>query len=163
MPRMTASSPTRISVVVRVRPGVVDGARDDLGGPWSPPMASTATRTAGAVLVRWAARPGCVTASAGGVVGGLLQLDRETALVIATVRADVMWQLHLVAVRALFEGGTLMARWARRSPWRACDTRRLGTPMRLTGSFGHRGRDALIWFGRVSAALEGGCTTDGGV
>ena len=31
--------------VLGVRAGVGDGARDDLGGPWSPPIASTATRT----------------------------------------------------------------------------------------------------------------------
>src|SRR6476469_10768624 len=71
-------------------------------GPWSPPIASTATRTpvpveaAGSVTL-------CDSASARGVVGGWLQLDREAALVVAAVRADVVRQLHLVAVRALLE------------------------------------------------------------
>jgi hypothetical protein len=45
-----------------------------------------------------------LTASARGVVdGGWLQLDRETAVVVAAVRADVVRQLHLVTVRALLE------------------------------------------------------------
>ena len=90
--------------VLRMRPSawsMAPGTTSD--GPWSPPIASTATRTPAR---SWSAGrgPGCVTASAGGVVGGgWLQLDREAALVVATVRADVMRQLHLVAVRALLE------------------------------------------------------------
>jgi len=45
-----------------------------------------------------------VTASARGVVdGGWLRLDRETAVVVAAVRADMVRQLHLVTVRAFLE------------------------------------------------------------
>jgi hypothetical protein len=45
-----------------------------------------------------------VTASARGVVGGRwLQLDGESTVVIAAVGADVMRELHLVAVRTLLE------------------------------------------------------------
>ena len=46
---------------------------------------------------------GAVTASACGVVGGRFELDRESSVVVAAVRADVMRQLHLVAVRTLLE------------------------------------------------------------
>jgi hypothetical protein len=45
-----------------------------------------------------------VTASARGVVSGRwLQLDGESAVVVAAVGADVMRQLHLVTVRTLLE------------------------------------------------------------
>src|ERR671925_1082952 len=61
-------------------------------GPWSPPIASNATRTTG---------------SAVGVAAAAHRLRRhgQPALVIAAVRADAVRQLHLVAVRALLEVG----------------------------------------------------------
>ena len=72
--------------------------------PWSPPIASTATRTPSAP-VRSDEGCGPVTASARGVVrrGGGLELDGESTVVVAAVGADMMRQLHLVAVRTLLE------------------------------------------------------------
>src|SRR6476619_2799989 len=71
-------------------------------------MASTAMVTPRPSL--WAAPAGdgigrsyAATTSGGGVGRGLLELDRLAALVPAAVRADVVRQLHLVAVIALHE------------------------------------------------------------
>src|SRR6188474_1816997 len=60
--------------------------------PWSPPIASNATRTTG---------------SAVGVAAAAHRLRRhcQPALVVAAVRADAVRQLHLVAVRTLLEAG----------------------------------------------------------
>src|SRR6478735_1662508 len=68
--------------------------------PKSPPIASTATRTPPDVLRVGA---GSVTRSARCVVGGRLGGDRQAAVVVAAVRADVMLLLLLVAVRTLLE------------------------------------------------------------
>ena len=76
-------------------------------GPWSPPIASTATRTPRASAARSArvVRPiwsTSVSAAASSTPAGL-RLDRQAAVVVAAVRADVVRQLQLVAVRALLE------------------------------------------------------------
>ena len=122
-------------------------------GPWSPPIASTATRTPPAVLrgrrgVRhaisalrrrrraWARPPGgrCSSRSSG----------RRGAA------ASCSWQCGHSS-----RFGRSIARCARRSPWRACETRRLGTPM---GSWApcqrsvvSRGRSTVPGSGRGAA------------
>src|SRR5918996_2151899 len=64
-------------------------------GPWSPPIASNATRTTGSAR-------GVVAAGA-----DRLRWNGQATLVVAAVRADAVRQLHLVAVRALLELGQL--------------------------------------------------------
>src|SRR3990170_1205755 len=71
-------------------------------------MASTATRTPRSVLSSVAAERGSaawVPGVAGGAAGAARRLrrDGEAALVVAAVRADVMRELRLVAVRTLLE------------------------------------------------------------
>src|SRR6188508_1305998 len=61
--------------------------------PWSPPIASKATRTMGSAV-------GVAAAAA-----HRLRRHGQAALVIAAVRADAVRQLHLVAVRTLLEAG----------------------------------------------------------
>src|SRR4029453_7715593 len=63
-------------------------------GPWSPPIASNATRTMGSAI---------------GVAAAAHRLRRhgQPALVVAAVRADAVRQLHLVAVRTLLEAGQI--------------------------------------------------------
>src|SRR6476659_4831855 len=61
--------------------------------PWSPPIASKATRTMGSAV-------GVAAAAA-----HRLRRHGQPALVVAAVRADAVRQLHLVAVRALLEVG----------------------------------------------------------
>jgi hypothetical protein len=98
-----------------------------------------------------------------GVFGDWLGRDRETALVVAAVGADVVRQLHLVTVRALFErrhadgevGATLALTGMRDAS--------LGYTHGVEGSFGSsRGRDALAGFGDA-ATSNGDRRTDGGV
>src|SRR5687768_9497192 len=107
-PRTTVSSPTRITVSrgwLRAKSSVPGTTSD---GPWSPPIASTATRTAASRVTSVGDRRGSVTASARGVVGGTagrLGRDRKATLVVAAVRTDAVGQLHLVAVRTLLELG----------------------------------------------------------
>src|SRR5689334_16799286 len=61
--------------------------------PWSPPIASNATRTMGSAV-------GVAAAAA-----HRLRRHGQPALVVAAVRADAVRQLHLVAVRTLLEVG----------------------------------------------------------
>src|SRR4029079_5192346 len=61
--------------------------------PWSPPIASKATRTMGSAV-------GVAAAAA-----HRLRRHGQPALVVAAVRADAVRQLHLVAVRTLLEVG----------------------------------------------------------
>ena len=152
--------------VLGVRPGVVEGAGDDLGRAVI--AAHRVDRDADPGGRRLAAGSGCGVghrvSGAASSVGGWLELDRQAAVVVAAVRADVVRLLHLVAVRALLERAAgSMARCARRSPWRACETRRLGTPMGSWAPSDHRA-SAMRWlaFGR-SGTSGGGCRTDGGV
>src|ERR1700720_3779182 len=106
---------------------------------------------------------GCVTASARGVFGCRLGRDREAALVVAAVGTDVVRQLHLVAVRALFE---------RRDADREVRTALALTGMRdasLGYTHGVRGLLRVIAITRCGGWLRGAGTsggdhrTDGGV
>ena len=103
-------------------------------GAKSPPIASTAMRISGAA----SARP---------AFGRGVRLHRHhlAAVVVAAGRADVVGAasargnaLHSTS------GGALIARCARRSPWRAFETFRLGTPTRDSW--------CLIQWGRRSIA-----------
>src|SRR5829696_6601609 len=67
--------------------------------PWSPPMASTASR-----IPRWPA-PSLTLLSLGCVFLRGLDLQHRPAAVIAAVRAGPMAALRLVAVRAILELG----------------------------------------------------------
>src|SRR6478609_9833006 len=120
-------------------------------------MASTETRTPGP--------PGSdavdgrpVTASAvrvvvGGRGRGGLELDGETAVVVAAVRADVMRQLHLVAVRTLLERRQLDG--LMRAPLALAGMRdaSLGYTHEVAGSFGSS-RIAMRWLGNGLRTLD---------
>ena len=89
--------------VLGVGPGVIEGARDDLGGTVVAAHRVDGDADAGAVRpsrARAAARSPRQRAASS---CGWLELDRQAAVVVAAVRADVVRQLHLVAVRALLE------------------------------------------------------------
>ena len=105
---ITASSPTRMSGVLGMGAAHASAPGITSLGPWSPPTASTATRTpvrAGACRCGIAGRghdPVSRTL-ARGRTAGRLQLDRLAAVVPPACRADPVRQLGLVAVRALDE------------------------------------------------------------
>src|SRR5688572_6137966 len=99
--RTTASSPTRMTRSAGFVRANVRAPLTTSSGPWSPPIASTATRTPCAGRASGVAPS---TASGGRfVAAGRLELDRLAAAVVAAVRAGVMRLLHLAAVRTLLE------------------------------------------------------------
>ena len=104
----TASGPTRMTVssgwarAYAREPGTTSAA------PWSPPTASTATRTPPRIGAVVAGRSGGVTTRLRGLLArgrsaGRLQLDRLAAVVPPARRADPVRELRLVAMRAFDE------------------------------------------------------------
>ena len=159
----TAWSPTRMTWSAGWRTGEVEGARDDLGG-----TVVAAHRVDGDAHAGRGGRLGRTEPRLGHEVSGRrcrrypggLELDRLAALVPAAVRAGVMGLLGLVAVRTLLDpSGGRSPRCERRSPWRACETRRLGTPMRSGAPCVVQDRGAAG--GRPESRARG--RTDGGV
>ena len=144
--------------------GVVEGAGDDLGR-----AVVAAHRVDGDADAR--RRP--VGAGRGLRLGhrvsarrrrrGWLELDGQAALVVAAVRAGVVRQLHLVAVRALLErrhaDGEVRAALALAGMRDAS----LGYTHEVAGSFGSS-RMAMRWLADGASGTSGRrCRTDGGV